>query len=184
MKLFCCMKKKKENIDDFSGLKGSPELQKEMTGASDRAAAIIGATALDVYLGRLLEVFLIDSTSEVKNLIDSSNINSPLGGFSSRIRACFCLGLISENEFNSLKAIRDIRNIFAHQLSACTFEEAYIKEQSTNNFIVRKMKGIEKMTSRMKFTILVYGIETILEMRIAEAGKQRRLIPRNLKFAL
>jgi len=104
---------------DFQGF--LDEFQKE----SDRSAAIIGAAFLDEHLKQLLTNFLVDDAKEVSLLLSSE---SPLGSFGARIRAVYCLGLVSREYFESLRIIKDIRNAFAHQLHGRTFNDSDIAE--------------------------------------------------------
>ena len=82
---------------DFEGF--LTEFQKE----NDRSAAIIGAAFLDEHLKQLLTNFMVDDPNEVKDLLSSE---SPLSSFGARMRAAYCLGLISREYFESLKLIK------------------------------------------------------------------------------
>lgn len=62
-------------------------------------------------LGRLFEAFLLPVASS-KDLL--SGFNAPLGTFSSRIKTCLALGLITNQQFVDLECLRKIRNEFAH----------------------------------------------------------------------
>jgi DNA-binding MltR family transcriptional regulator len=109
-------KKKRIDLQAYSSAADFPSIQSELVDASDRAAAIVGAAALDVHLERLLSAFMVDDMQEVNNLVASDNPGAPLGSFSARTRACYCLGLITRTAFDDLNRIRQIRNIFAHHV--------------------------------------------------------------------
>lgn len=91
--------------------KSEPEIEElgrflsEFNKESDRGAVLIAGTMLDDRLKEILKSFLADSKSSVDLL---EGFNAPLGTFSSRIAACFSLGLIQKNEFEELNIIRKI----------------------------------------------------------------------------
>ncbi|MCI5057566.1 MAG: hypothetical protein MRY83_15740 [Flavobacteriales bacterium] len=88
-------------------------LEKEFKSESDRALAILGASAIDHSLGELLERTLIKVSKNQEKLLTS---DGPLSSFSSRIEICYRLGIISIKLRNSLHLIRKIRNDFAHNI--------------------------------------------------------------------
>ncbi len=92
---------------------------KEFKGESDRAAVILGAAKLDALLAQILDRFLLPSTGSSDELLEG---DSPLSTFSSRINACYRLGLISAQFAKSLHLVRRIRNGFAHELSGCSLD--------------------------------------------------------------
>jgi uncharacterized protein YPO0396 len=93
----------------------------ELQGESDRACALIAASALSDILQRLLTAKFIEMTeSEHDQLFDQQN--AVLSSFSSRIRMAHALGLLSKKERKNLDTIRDIRNTFAHAVANITFD--------------------------------------------------------------
>ena len=159
------MKKKTNDKESFNGFEASPELQSELVDSTPRAAAIVGAAALEIQLERLLRKFLIDDKKEVDKLIDSDNPSAPLGNLSSKIRTCYCLGLIPRNEHDDLIKIKDIRNIFAHHINDCTFDESFVQKTVANFTIINSMRGLYKEPTRQRFTILVYTLTNLLKHR-------------------
>src|SRR2546425_1096836 len=87
-----------EKITHFDGL------IREFQGESDRSAASVATSFLDARLGRYIASFLIDDPGEVNKLlgIEWSGIESPLGTFSARIRAAYCLGLLRKEHYDDL----------------------------------------------------------------------------------
>ena len=67
---------------------------------------------------------LIDS-DETKNLL--KGIHAPFGTLSSRIFACYALGLIEQAEFDEMETIRKIRNKLAHNWDNISFESDSVK---------------------------------------------------------
>lgn len=97
------------------------EFQKE----SDRAAVIVGAAFLDEHLLDLLRGFLV-ADGEANRLLAP---DGPLGSFGTRIRAAYCMGLISNDERNDLVLVQRIRNAFAHDLHGLSFDNERIKSR-------------------------------------------------------
>lgn len=89
----------------------------EFKEESDRAAVVLGAAKLDSLLAQILDRFLLPSLSTNDELLEG---DSPLATFSSRINACYRLGLISSDFAKSLHLVRKIRNAFAHETSGCS----------------------------------------------------------------
>lgn len=76
---------------------------------------LITASYLDEQLKKIISDFLIKS-ADTKDLL--SGANAPLGTFSARTKMALALGLITKREAKSLDAVRNIRNAFAHNISA------------------------------------------------------------------
>ena len=86
-----------------------PELNKE----SERGQVLVVCSYLDELLRRvLLAFFQIGPTSD--RLV--TGFNAPLGTLSTRVKAAYALGLISEREFKECETLRRIRNHFAHEI--------------------------------------------------------------------
>jgi DNA-binding MltR family transcriptional regulator len=92
---------------------------------SDRGAVLIAATILDERLKNILSSFLLNHKATDELL---EGFNAPLGTFSSRISACFALGLIQKNEFDEMNLIRKIRNEFAHTWDNTDFDSGKVRD--------------------------------------------------------
>jgi hypothetical protein len=79
---------------------------------SARGCVLVGGAVLDEILGALLRAFLIRDEGVGDALLTSPN--APLATFSSRIRACRGLGIVSDPLYRDLERIRNIRNEAAH----------------------------------------------------------------------
>lgn len=86
----------------------------QLNRESDRGKVLISTGFMEEQLRKVLLAYLIQAP-EADELV--SGANAPLGTFSSRINACYLLGLISEVEHHDLNVIRKIRNDFAHSIS-------------------------------------------------------------------
>jgi mannitol operon repressor len=80
---------------------------------SPRGKVLISTGFIEQQLKEVLLAFMLP-VSQAKNLLDG--LNAPLGTFSSRISACYSLGLIKDHEQHDLSIIRHIRNDFAHNI--------------------------------------------------------------------
>ncbi len=101
-------------------------IHRELDQESDRSVAIVAAALIDEALASLIERKLIPA--EKNDFCIFSQINSPIGTFSSRINACYQLGLISLEMHKDLHFIRKIRNKFAHEPFDLTFENDAIRD--------------------------------------------------------
>ena len=80
---------------------------------SHRGAVLISTGFLEQQLKDILLAFMLNS-AQSEDLVGGHN--APLGTFSSRISACYALGLITEDEQHDLTLLRRIRNDFAHDI--------------------------------------------------------------------
>jgi DNA-binding MltR family transcriptional regulator len=83
----------------------------------DRGLALSLAAFAEDTLGRLLLVYLREE-KQSKELVEG--FNAPLGTLSTRIKACFSLGLLTKEQYQDLELCRKIRNAFAHDWEEVT----------------------------------------------------------------
>lgn len=92
----------------------------EMDVADDRAAAVVAAGFLENNLAMaILSRFRELNLSQQKELCDTEH--SALGTFATKIQVGFALQLFETNVQTDLKAIKQIRNNFAHHLDVRSF---------------------------------------------------------------
>jgi mannitol operon repressor len=123
---------------------------KEYQSETDRGAALVGAAQLDHQLFELLKRYFING-KESDDLLEGAT--APLGTFSARILAAFCLGLISEYEFRELQLIRKVRNEFAHRTHGLLFADPKVTSLCAD-FDDRMPDAMEhgiEMTPRLRF---------------------------------
>lgn len=98
---------------------------------SDRGAAILASSFVEVFLEKLIRHFLRKETI-VDGLFDGYG---PLSTFAFKSDMAFAIGYINENIYRDLKFIRKIRNHFAHHPGEASFDKNpvkdYCKELST-----------------------------------------------------
>lgn len=91
---------------------------------SDRDAAILGGAILEELLNRLLSKKLVQSAI-FNDAIDNSN--GSLSTFSNKIQISYLIGAISKRMYDDLNKIRKIRNMFAHHIVGCSFDNNAIQ---------------------------------------------------------
>jgi DNA-binding MltR family transcriptional regulator len=75
----------------------------ELQNESARAAVIIASAFLDAQLRDLISKSFVDDHKIVDELLGAEdNSDGPLSTFSSRIKAAYCLGLISKSMYYDL----------------------------------------------------------------------------------
>lgn len=77
----------------------------EFQGESDRAAGVLGPAYLDFLLGEMLVASWADETVKFKG-----------NNFGLRIKLVHAMGLIADDEAEDLDVIRQVRNVFAHEI--------------------------------------------------------------------
>lgn len=96
-----------------------------LIGEQDDYAMILSlATFLEDTLGRLLLNYFRDCKA-TRELVEG--FNAPLGTFSSRIKAGYAFGLVTEEQYRDLEILRKVRNAFAHNWEGVTLTRPDIK---------------------------------------------------------
>src|SRR5437868_5238210 len=94
-----------------------PTFIASLANESDRGFVLVGAARLDDLLEKLLRAKLLACANSPNVDLDWLLVGSlaPLRSFGVRTRMARALGLINEPAKKSLDAIREIRNVCAHQ---------------------------------------------------------------------
>ncbi len=93
----------------------------DLIDESDRGAVIVGAAILESDLENLLRPIFNSNRVPKKHLVRMFDVNGPLSSFSAKVLICRGFGLISEEIFSDLEAIRKLRNQFAHTADEVDF---------------------------------------------------------------
>lgn len=162
---------------------GSEEFEKftqDFKQESDRAAVILGAAQLDLLLYQLLEGFMLPNPSGKDELLEG---DSPLATFSSRINACYRLGLIDAEFARALHLIRKIRNSFAHEVSSVSLNSGAHKDRIrelvapfVDNWALATMIEsyfANEQTSSVQFRAVIALISLRLEGAISDIRRVR-----------
>lgn len=97
----------------------------EIEKSPDRVKAIVAAAFLDEEIAARIKSRLHKEDDSVHRLFKGAG---PLGGFAARIELAFLMGIYDKKTRNSLRAIADVRNIFAHKTQTITFNSKAVKE--------------------------------------------------------
>lgn len=92
-------------------------------GQDERAMVLSLAAFIEDTLGRLLLAYLRDCKAS-RDLVEG--FNAPLGTLSSRIKAVYSFGLVTEEQFRDMEILRKIRNLFAHNWEGVSLERSDI----------------------------------------------------------
>ena len=141
---------------------------REFGGESHRGAALVAAALLDLNLEDLLRTYLIDDPDEVEYLLGTG-----LQSFGARIRMCYALGLVSDDEANDLRVIQSVRNYFAHNLHV-TFEAEGVKQQLKRlRLLKRVLPDAERLSPRRQLEQATCMLSVLLVRRLGEVSQQR-----------
>lgn len=168
-------------LTDFKGF--YEELQNE----SARGAVIIASAFLDAQLRNLLSKSFIDDPKIVDELLGAEDKDGPLSSFSSRTKAAYCLGLISQSMYSDLDKIRKIRNKFAHRMHGYTFDEpeivSWCKSLKLAKMITDAIPDFPN-THRSMFLLGVTQLAGWLGMKTLEleADQTRKSVPKDPKM--
>ena len=100
-----------EDYDEMDHEEGI-EFAAQFKGTSDRDAAILACVWFDDILAGFIELFSIGDDRVIEKMVNGAY--APLASFSARINFCYFFGLISEEEYEALIALKRIRIPFAH----------------------------------------------------------------------
>ena len=168
-KTFESFKKENPHLDDvwpFLKL-----LQEE----SDRGSVLISTGFLEQQLKDVLTAFMQEVPAKAYLL---GGANAPLGTFSSRISACFTLGLITDDEHHDLNQLRRIRNAFAHDIHT-TLNMQSVKDRcatlkmKAHDYDSEEM-GEVRMTAQGQFHTAAVALIMNFVNRPSYVAKQRR----------
>jgi len=144
----------------------------ELKRETDRGLPLVGAALIDEKLLETLQAFFVEGKSSNKLLTEG---NAPLGTFSSRIEACYALGLIDEFEYQEIGLIRKIRNEFAHSKHGLSFQSEKIKGYCTSfKSDLPQGSGYPINEPRFRFMNAVVCVVLRLYYRAAWVQKERR----------
>jgi DNA-binding MltR family transcriptional regulator len=99
---------------------------KDLDAMSDRAAAIVIATLVELRLSLAIKYRLQQDQVIIDRMFRPSG---PLGSFACKIDLAFLMEVITKEAHRDLVVFKNIRNDFAHHLHALDFSAANIKKE-------------------------------------------------------
>lgn len=163
--------------DDVFG--GINLLTRSLSDLDDRGLVLSLAAFAEEALGELLRAFMMPSDA-TKQLVEG--FNAPLGTFSSRIKAAYALGLLTEDQFLDLERLRKIRNEFAHSWKPVSFSKQKVAAL-IDNMAFSRINGSfpdtlsEKIRSSMSCLLIEIRSST---HQIQKKGMQAKLVGNHL----
>lgn len=162
-----------ETFDDLNSL------TRTLIELDDRGLVVsLGAFAEEA-LGVLLAAFLRKNAS-TRYL--TTGFNAPLGSFSTRIKGCHALGLITDEQFSDLERLRKLRNAFAHTWKSLSLSDQAIAAHITAlSFPASHDEFPETPRDKLIQSLSFLLVELSLQARQIETGGHRaELVGRRL----
>lgn len=132
--------------------------------SSDRDVAVMLCSILDSLLADLISLRLEGDKKEIETFLGlDGDGRAPLGSFGARIQAAYLLSLIEKFQLKNLRNMKDIRNLFSHNVIISFDDERVVKKMKAviNNFKeVKELRGKQAdETMKQEFNKIVDGIE-------------------------
>ncbi len=97
---------------------GEEDIYSEYRTLSQRELAIVSAAVLDVALAELLFLRLRECGKESEEFLGlNADGRAPSGSFGARIQLGLLVGLLTQDDAATLRAIKELRNLFAHRVN-------------------------------------------------------------------
>lgn len=148
--------------------KNANALFAELEGENDRAAILVGGTALEHALELAIEGRLREPQTDGEHRILFNEPEGILGTFSQKIWAAYFLKIIGPTVRQDIDVIRKIRNVAAHNLDPVSFEntpEIADRCRSLKMAKVATLDGKEPEVMRARFLVTVQFFTANLMMR-------------------
>jgi hypothetical protein len=140
---------------------------------TDRGVAIIGAAYVDLVLLESITCRLARRDAPlIKTLFED---NAPLQPFSARIHLGYAMGIYGVGVYQDLKAIKDIRNAFAHSAEDIGFATAEVSGQTNAlNLLTRPIRFKGRPPATTARDRYVYVVELITDCLLGDIGRLER----------
>lgn len=107
---------------------GEAKIYEEYRDLPPRELAIVSVAVLDVALAELLTLRLADHEKEVEEFLGlDGDGRAPAGSFGSRIQLGLLVGLLTPEDAALLRAMKQLRNLFAHRVRVTFLSPAVLK---------------------------------------------------------
>lgn len=146
-------------------------LTQEFSTESDRAAALVAAALLDDNLESLLRAYMVADQGEAEYLLGTS-----LQSLGARLRACYCLGLISHDEADDLRIVKAVRNHFAHNLHVSFDDPTVVTNCARFKLVHRVLPEGTALSPRRALEQTACMLSVLLVRRRLDIGPHRRLV--------
>jgi hypothetical protein len=107
---------------------GEEEIYSEYRTLAQRELAVVCAAVLDVALAELLWLRLRESGKESEEFLGlNGDGRAPAGSFGSRIQLGLLVGILTPDDAATLRAIKELRNLFAHRVKVTFLSPSALK---------------------------------------------------------
>lgn len=107
---------------------GEARIYEEYRDLPPRELAIVSVAVLDVALAEILTLRLLDYEREVEEFLGvDGDGRAPAGSFGSRIQLGLLIGLLMPEDAAILRAMNQLRNLFAHRVRVTFLSPAVVK---------------------------------------------------------
>ena len=113
------MKPAKVDLNDYQ------KLVETYHGESDRAAAILAGSFVEHYLAEYLKTCYLIEDPDIDDLF---HVFGPLATFAQRISIAYAVGAIDKGTADELRALKEIRNHFAHYPTDAKFSDSVLNK--------------------------------------------------------
>jgi len=121
---------------------GKQNIFREYQNLPSRELMITCAAVIDVALAELISLRLRDDKKETTEFLGANGDGrAPLGSLGSKIQMAYLLNIISKSDAEILKAIKNMRNIFAHR----------VKVDFKNKLVVKHLKKLALLWRNLSF---------------------------------
>lgn len=104
------------------------KLSQLLLSFSPREQVIMVSSFLDSLLGDLIAKQLLQNEKEISSFLGfDGDGRAPVASFGARIQLAYLLSLIDDNELKALRAVKKVRNAFAHRV-VCSFDDEDVVE--------------------------------------------------------
>lgn len=154
------------------------EMLAETRVEGDRACALILAASIDNRLRDLLLAFFVKMSKKQEDALFKGN--GALSTFSGVTRTAFACGLLSNDEFNDINVIRDVRNIFAHQEQGWSFLTKEVVQLCSSLKMPATLRkeypdlAAQSKRPRAAFEITSASLVLLLMSRVSDASHEKR----------
>lgn len=151
----------------------------EFQGETDRAMVVLAVAFTDAQLEELLRSFFIDD-QEIEKIFSIKG--GAQWSLVQKARVAYLLGLISANDFEDIKTLSKIRNIFAHDLHGTLLESPDITKLAVKlHYPLRQSEQFRKRNrEKIAFTAAMLAIRLKANVVNYANPQKRKKLPYNV----
>lgn len=145
---------------DSIGAISQATFDKIFTASNERGAALSCVAYLDAIIADHIKLIMVDDSDAITQMFGEQG---SLGGFGSRVRFSYLLGLVDKFIYRELLTINKIRNAFAHRINVESFSSPEVQDHVSNLAIINNTKVFAT------YIAFYFGITDLEPERVWEA---------------